>query len=198
MRILLKFHSSSIIDRLESRYLSSTDALAFVYCSYKDRVSQTLAALVSSLVQQIARCCASLPEPVHELYNQHQSRNTRPTVSEYLNLLRDLVIMFPRTYLVIDALDECQESDETRSKFTRLLLDLPANVYLLCTSRKLGDISDLFCSAACLEIAGSNSDVELFLTGQILRSKRLRSFCETSPSLERTILDKVIVNAKGM
>ena len=155
-------------------------------------------ALVSSLVQQVVRCCPSIPEPIRALYNQHQARNTRPTVAEYSIMLRDLVTIFPRTSFVIDALDECQEIDETRSKFTKLLLDLPANVHLLCTSRKLGDISDSFSSAPRLEIVGSNGDIELFLTGQISSNRRLQSFCETSPDLKRTILDKVISNAKGM
>ncbi|KAK0100804.1 hypothetical protein ONS95_007251 [Cadophora gregata] len=190
--------ASSIINRLESQLLSSTDALAYIYCSYKDRSSQTLVALVSSLVQQITRSCTSIPESVRSLYQQHQSRNTRPAVSEYSNLLRDLITIFPRTYLVIDALDECQETNEARSKFIKLLLDLPTNVHLLCTSRKLGDITESFASASSLEITGNNSDIELFLTGQISGNRRLRSFCEISPDLKRTVLGKIVSNATGM
>lgn len=173
--------------------------MAYVYCNYKDQASQTLPALLASLVQQLVQCSNPIPQNIRDLYHQHQSRNTKPSIDDLSTHLQLLATNFSRTFVVIDALDECQDTDETRSKFITLLLRLvPANLHLLCTSRRLGDIENYFAAASCLEINAMNEDIETFLTSQVLESERLRSFCRSSENLQSTIVDRIVNNAQGM
>lgn len=72
---------------------------------------------------------------------------------------------------MIDALDECRDSDGTRSQFLTKLRDLQArgDVRLLATSRFVPEIVDEFRGALKLEVRASNEDVKCFVVGQIYR-----------------------------
>jgi hypothetical protein len=177
---------------------SSNIGLAFIYCNYKERDSQTLANLIASLVQQLVQRSSAVPDDVRALYAHHQSQKTRPGDVEYCKILRSLVASFSHVYIIVDALDECNESNGTRSKLTKELQESPANLHLLCTSRHLGDIEESFARASRLEIRASNADVQRFLEAQISQTPRLVGFCKTVESLQSTIIEKLIQKAKGM
>jgi len=177
---------------------SSNIGLAFIYCNYKERDSQTLANLIASLVQQLVQRSSTITDEVRALYAHHRSRKTRPGDAEYSKILRSLVASFSYVYIVVDALDECNESDGTRSKLIRELQRSPAHLHLLCTSRHFGDIEKSFTGASRLEIRASDTDVETYLLARISDESSLTEFCERDKTLERDIVEKVVEKADGM
>ncbi|KAG4441578.1 hypothetical protein IFR05_002963 [Cadophora sp. M221] len=190
--------ASTIIDRLLTGLMPSNVAVAFVYCNYKERRAQNFPALIASLVQQLVQCSDSVPEDVRLLFEQCRSKNTSPTVGQVTGMFRSLLASFKRTFIVVDGLDECSGTDETRSNLIKLLNSLPIQVGIICISRRLGDIEEGFRTASRLEVRASQEDIEVFLRSQILGSDRLRSFCESSEHLQDTIIEKLVKNAKGM
>jgi hypothetical protein len=178
--------------------LSSSNGLAYIYCNYKEQEKQTLTNLMASLVQQLVLHSSAVPDEVRALHAHHDARNTRPGDADYSKILRPIVAIFSRVYVVVDALDECNESNGTRTKLSEELKALPANVQLLCTSRRLGDIEKSFALASHLEIRARDADVEMFLNAQISQTPRLLEFCTSFKDLQSTIIEKLVEKAKGM
>jgi hypothetical protein len=195
---MLIFSRSAIIDKLERPRLSLDVGLAFIYFNYKERERQTLVNIVASLVQQLVSRSKAIPKDVRALYSHHQSRKTGPGETEYSEILFSLIDKFRYVYVVIDALDECDETRGSRTRFIKELLKLPAKVRLLCTSRHLGDIEKQFATASRLEIRASKADVERFLHAQISQTPRLLEFCTKFEDLRSLITNKLVENAKGM
>jgi hypothetical protein len=194
--LVLTISRSTVIDKLQTQLSSQNIGLAFVYCNYKERDSQTLANIVASLVQQLVQCHTTIPDEVRALYTQYNPNNTRPSGEEFSKLLQSLVARFSQVYIVVDALDECNQ--ETRSKFIKKLQGLPANLHLLCTSRHLGDIQEAFAEASHLEIRASDADIAQYLEAQILQVPKLVKFCKKAGDLQSSIIEKLVEKADGM
>ena len=152
----LTISRSAIIDKLQTQLSPPNVGLAFAYCDYKERDSQTLVNLIASLVQQLVQCYNTVPDEVRTAYTKYLSRNIRPGDEEFSKILQSLIAKFSHVYVVVDALDECGQ--KTRNKFIERLQESPQNLHLLCTSRHLGDIQEAFSEASHLEIRASDAE----------------------------------------
>lgn len=193
---VLTITRSAVIDKLQNQLSGQNVGLAFAYCHYKERDTQTLANLIASLVQQLVQCLSTIPDQVRTLYTQHNSKNTRPSGEEFLRILQLLVARFSHVYVVVDALDEC--NPETRSKFIKKLQESPASLHLLCTSRDLGDLQEAFSEASRLDIRASDADITRYLEAQIWQVPKLVKFCTKAGDLQSSIIDKLVEKASGM
>lgn len=136
-------HSSSVIDMLK------TDAslfLAHFYFDFSDIQNQDCRSLASSLVSQLATssdaCLA---------YLQRECSSGRPdqppTYEKLLVMLSRLLCLSGRTFIVIDALDECPESERDKNllRFLEHLCALDRekkDLHFFVTSRPATDIQD--------------------------------------------------------
>jgi ankyrin repeat domain-containing protein 50 len=189
--------SSTVIETLKIGSLATSLGLAYVYCNHKDQGSQTVSELIASLVQQLSRQRRRVPEDARVLYTMHHSSRTRPVLMEWLQVFRSIITDFSNVYIVIDALDECNEADGTRRTLIEELRRLPG-LHILCTSRYLGDIARLLQDATQLELRASDADIARFLDCQITEEKDLMRFCERDPSLRNDMIEKIVKQADGM
>jgi hypothetical protein len=97
----------------------------------------------------------------------------------------------------VDALDECQEEDGTRSHLLATLRDLQrkADMRLMVTSRFIPDIENEFRLALRLEIRTSDADVKRFVIGQ---TYRLPKCVQRDNHLQRVVQEKIIKAVDGM
>lgn len=98
----------------------------------------------------------------------------------------------------MDALDECNANNGARRELIRELRDLGPHLHLLCTSRRLGDIEQVFETSSSLEIQATDTDVRTFLEAHISHDSSLAAFCARDKFLQTTIIEKLIEKAKGM
>lgn len=194
--ITLTVSRSAIINKLQTRQNSRAVGLAFAYCNYKEHDIQTLANLIGGLIQQLVLCYGTITDEIRALYSQYNQRNIRPSEDEFSKVLLSLISKFSHVYIVVDALDEC--NPKTRSKFIEKLQELPTNIRLLCTSRHLGDIQEAFSDVSHLEIRASDADVARYVQAQILQVPKLVKFCKKAGNLQSTIIEKLVMKAKGM
>jgi hypothetical protein len=84
-----------------------------------------------------------------------------------------------RVFVVIDALDECEES-ANRGPILELLKDLMGSrVRLLITSRPFPpDIEDLLGHRAQILVEASESDIQAFVLEQIAKSRRMKNIID--------------------
>jgi len=98
---------------------------------------------------------------------------------------------------VVDALDECQDSDGTRRQFLAKLHDLQArqDVRLMATSRFIPDIIDWFNGALELEVQANKEDIKRFVAGQIYRLPRC---IQRDLALQEIVQEKIVEAVNGM
>ena len=188
--------ASAVISTLETEVASPEVGTAYLYCTHAERDKQNIEEMIGSLIQQLLRQ-RPVPKDTLKLYSSHEDFNTRPSLAELSAQLELLTSMFSAVYIVVDALDECPESNNTRRSLIAQLRKLNPQVRLLFTSRPLGIIEDLK-DAARFPIVSPEEDMRKYISTQIHQEHRLLALCQKHTDLEAEILDKIIAKADGM
>jgi len=171
-------------------------AIAYIYCSYKEP-NQTAINLIGSLLRQLIHAQSTIPDDIVRLYRYHLHQQTRPRLAEYSKLLQSEVRRFSKAFIIIDALDECSESDGIRGLLPEVQKLLP-DIYLLVTSRHIGNIERGFEGVNRLEIRASDADVKDYLNARIEQDPQLARHIKADPTLRYTILNTIIQKTNGM
>jgi hypothetical protein len=137
-----------------------------------------------------------MPKEIKEFYFDHQKPGAYPELTDYSRLLHLTADRFSKTFLIIDALDECKE--DTRYNLLRDIRKLPLNVHLLCTSRYMPDIEQQLYNCARQEIRARNKDVESYISGIIEQNIRLRNHVIADSSLRDAVIRTIVANIDGM
>ena len=173
--------------------------LAYFYFDINDKTKQTSRNLISSLVFSLTAKSNNFL-PVDRLYKKHDKLSL-PTKDELLTLLMELLQGFGQTYVVIDALDECD--DDHHKLFDKVIKvmykwQLP-HFHLLVTSRREQDIiinmeelvpTELHLSA---ELVGS--DIISYVHSAVENNGKLRRW---SHEIQQDIESALISGANGM
>ncbi|KAF2098299.1 hypothetical protein NA57DRAFT_39948 [Rhizodiscina lignyota] len=144
--------------------------VAFVFCNYKGKASQTEADILAAMLKQLVQVQPSAAASVFQLYEKYPMKNTRPTPAEILGALKTALDNYTAAYIVVDALDECKDRN-TREVLVKDLLELQqiTDVRLLVTSRFIPEIEAMFKQTSPLEVRASEEDVRRYVAGQLHR-----------------------------
>lgn len=185
------------VDHLMKTVQSSSIGVAYVYCNYKAQEEQGTDNLLAAILKQLVRTRSSLMEPVEQLYVQHVNRGTRPSVDEISAALQNVLAKFSAVHVVIDAVDECRDSDGTRHLFLAKLKDLQVktDLRIMVTSRPFLDISDEFKTALTIDIRARDEDVKWYVAGQVHRLPRC---IRCDAALQKIVEDKITEAVSGM
>lgn len=170
--------------------------IAYIYCNFRRPSDQKAEKMLASLARQLCTTVGSTPATLRKIYEKHEGRGTRPSIEETLSVLRDVTASYTTVFIVIDALDECQEDDGQRSKFLSQIKDLQSQrgIKLLATSRHILDIEAEFEGSPSVEILAVDDDVRRFVEGRISRSR----FVRQSPELADEAKNGIVQSAQGM
>jgi len=155
--------------------------------------------LIASVVQQLIQRRTVMPEELNRLHKAHIHERTRPSLKECFDLLQSQVLLFTKTFVVIDALDELPESNGTRARLIAEIQKLRPTVHLLVTSRYDASIESIFQTedAARIEILARDEDVKGYLESRIEHG-RLKRNVGNDRELRNLITDTIVANARGM
>ena len=187
-----------MVDYLGRTFRGEDVGIAFIYCSYKEQMDQNVTNLIASLLQQLVQRHSIVPNKVRSLYEQHVGKRTRPTFAECSELLRSELTGCSRAFIIVDALDECNEINGTRNGLIAELLSLPPNANLLVTSRHVLSIEDKLNQSPPLEIRASDTDVRIYLEDRIQKESRLKRHVQADPNLRNSIVDTIVKKVQGM
>ncbi|KAL9584822.1 MAG: hypothetical protein Q9212_001889 [Teloschistes hypoglaucus] len=188
--------ASVVIDHLSQTVVDENHALAFVYCNYKERAQQTQNHLISSLINQLIASTGDFPSDLGPLYHRHSMKGTKPSQSELLSLLGSIASGFEYIFLVVDALDEYDDSEGIRDALIPTLCTAVPNACILVTSRPY--VNPQSSDISRLEIRASDHDIRLYLRNQILHQPRLKRHTQADPSLLTLIEDTIVTKSDGM
>ena len=130
--------SSLVIDRLSDGVYGDNISVAYLYCNFQTQKSQFTAHMLGSLLEQVIGGLEVVPVEIHHAFRKAKQGFDRRglSVSEILKLLLAALRSLKRTFICIDALDEC--ATESRPEFLRSLHSLvenSPNVRLFVTGR---------------------------------------------------------------
>lgn len=190
--------TSIVVEELTSRF--STDpsvGIAYIYCNFRRQDKQKIDDLLTSLLKQLSESQPSLPATVKELYDQHKTKWTRPSLDEISGSLQVVTSLYSRVFLIVDALDECQASNSCRSKFLSEIFSLQAKckVNLFATSRFIPEITTKFQGDVSLEIPASKEDIGRYLEAHM---RHLSPFNEWNRQLQDEIKARISDAVDGM
>jgi len=185
------------VNHISSIFSSKNVGIAYLYCDYQDQTDQNPENLTASLVKQLARKHGVMPPRLEELYNKFSRGGKRPDLEELTALLLQLSGSFLQTYIVVDALDEC-ESTVHRKQFLSVLQAMEdAHIKLFITSRSHPpDIRRAFNGKSQLNIVATEQDIREYLAGRIDDDYELADLI--GPDLRDDILSNITSNVCGM
>jgi Cdc6-like AAA superfamily ATPase len=191
--------TSIVVDELYTKFQNDASVgIAYIYCNFRRQREQKPTDLLASLLKQLVQEQRFVPESVKTLYERHKVKRTRPSFDEISKELYSVVADYSRTFIIIDALDECQVSDGGRQRLLVEMVDLQTKTgaNLLATSRFIPETVKKFEGRSTrLEIRASDDDLRRYLDGHI---SRLPSFVSRSPDLQNQVKTAIINAVDGM
>lgn len=190
---------STIIDHMRDQsQQASGHIVVYYYFDFADNKKQTLASFLKSIIYQLSSVEEIVPEPVAELYTKHCGLQ-EPRSDELLEVLMNELARPQRTYLLIDALDECSK-DERQNFFDSFLkYPLPTNLNILVTSRKEPDLEAAlkgsFSHSVCIQGSVIDADVRTHVSNVISRDNILQKW---KPAIQQEMLEAIVQGSHGM
>jgi hypothetical protein len=185
------------IDHLYKVAEGNDIGIAYLFCNYKAQTDQSAPSLLAALVKQLVQSRPEITVPVTHVYDHHSKRGSRPSLDEMFSALQSVCSNFIAVHIVVDALDECADTDGARSRLIDKLRNLQAttDVRLLFTSRFIPEIRQKFQSNPILEVRASEEDVRRFVAGQMLC---LPNCIQHSDELMRAVQNRIVEAVDGM
>ena len=188
--------ASIAVNHLETSFPDDKTGRAFLFCIYKRQDNQKVDDLLSSLLGQLAVRQSIVPKSIRELYNKHR-KGEKPRLSrnEIREELCNITKAYSRTFIIIDALDECK-TDHIRNELlseiyklqegsdTRLMVTFRPNV----VPRRPSSVTEH-------EILAYKEDIEEYLTG---RMSELPSVVQDNNELQCKIKTHILNLVDGM
>jgi len=194
-------YSSSVIDGLESS-LQDGEVLAYFYCDFRDERSTSAAevmrSLLSQLLQQFSRRAIDPGDLIDALTVKMDGGAS--TVNNVILLARYVSRAAKQfngqPFLVVDALDECEDVEGLLNAITELR---KGGMRLFVTSRPLQIIKDSFSGLPSVDMDimkyEVSTDIELHVTRELDSHRRLRI---VDASLKTEIYSVLCKKADGM
>jgi hypothetical protein len=192
--------SSTAIEDIRDTCQKDADAShAFFYFSFSDKRKQSDSDLLRSLVAQLG-----WREPGLSMLRQayENAKSSVPGPDELEKILLASIRSCSKVYLLVDALDECPEDNETRqsvlARIERLTQDA-SNLKIFATSRELDSIRKSMEALAAEPLRvitrAVDADIQAYLSTELSRDRNL---CELSPEMRVLIESTIASQADGM
>ncbi|KAN0087343.1 hypothetical protein V8E54_001031 [Elaphomyces granulatus] len=188
--------ASIVVDHLKTSFPDDKTGKAFLYCIYKRQDNQKVDDLLASLLGQLAVWQSMVPESIRELYNKHR-RGEKPRLSrnEILEALSSITKTYSRTFIIIDALDECKTNHIRNELLSEVYkLQEGSDTRLMVTFRP-SIVPNPPSSVRELEIRAYKEDVEGYLSG---RMSELPTVVQDSNELQCKIKTRILSLVDGM
>lgn len=100
-----------MVDHLSKTQTHAKTALAYFYFDYRQQESQIAGFFVTNILRQLVAQLGHLPDCLLDLYERFKLKEARFLELEVSNALREILKLFERCFVIIDAFDECVDGD---------------------------------------------------------------------------------------
>jgi hypothetical protein len=187
--------ASIVIDHLKT-FPDSETGNAFLYCVYKRQDNQDVDDLLASLLGQLTLWKSTIPASVRKLYDEHlDDKKPRLSRNEIHGALSSIIKTYSRTFIIIDALDECK-TNRIRNELLSEVYKLQegSDLRLMVTFRPSIELEPPS-SMTKLEIRARMEDIDQYLNDQM---SELCTIVQKNNELQRKIKDHILTSVDGM
>ncbi|KAE9380762.1 hypothetical protein N431DRAFT_477640 [Stipitochalara longipes BDJ] len=198
------FLTSKAIDDIQGSLNSNSnqEGFAFFYCNRNEAERREPLSMLRAFVRQLSTPSSekhSIQKRLKAYYNDCRLKASQPTMKDCKELLLELVNIYPRTTLVIDALDECEKHKrlELIETLDYILAQASNPVKIFISSRPDGDIKERLKDRANIEIDANKNqdDISRFVNSEIVKHRRWRNM---PPKLQTQIVETLQQQSQGM
>ncbi|KZP27082.1 hypothetical protein FIBSPDRAFT_818692, partial [Athelia psychrophila] len=188
---------STVIEMIRAECVAEP-SFASAYFFFDNRNAQTDLSLhakfIRSIIKQLSHQSAGFPAALVDLYGGGQQQ---PSIQSLQLVLEKIIDGFERTFIIIDAVDECTDREKTLAWIEQLTQHKRCNLQLLFSSRPEQDITDKLSSMAYIARVTLNSkladkDIETYIDAML--SKMIRWNAQTIARVK----DALITDSDGM
>lgn len=172
-------------------------AVAYWYFNYQETDLQSPVTVLSSILRQILESLPTLPRTILDAYQQHLKLRKEVTLQTLIQLCADVIGCTMRSYVIIDALDECENARHRSDLLVALrrLSQLPNGRVLVTSREHQSDVSSDLKAATQITIRAHESDLRRYLHEEL---KHAESMDVISESFAAIIAERIIQKADGM
>ena len=178
-------------------------AVAYFYFDFNDRQKQDPELMVRSLICQLSQQCVRMSSGLDSLYSSSQNGLRQPPSDALVKVLQELIEEFPCTYIIIDALDECDDRKELMKVIKRIYAWQLQGLHLLFTSRREGDIESTLGrilderNILCIQTKAVDHDIKLYIRQRLSEEESLQKW-RPDAKIQQQIENSLMEGAHGM
>ncbi|KAI5803500.1 hypothetical protein DFH27DRAFT_50967 [Peziza echinospora] len=214
---------STVVNLLEETFSEDPEVgIAYFYCDHAYREQEQSAVNITrSLLQQLAfKHAASISGADAEtlafldsLMTLYETADEKPpTFKQCMDMLRFVLTLFPKVFIIIDGIDECDERNILIPELVAAASSRGStSLSLIVSSRDSPEISEIFSNSARLEVRASDADIRRYVEHRIDRSRNsslglllldpgtrtVRKVPQAAIALRRFITDRISKKAQG-
>jgi hypothetical protein len=151
--------------------------------------------LVGGLLKQLLATLPDLPKDLVEIYRQKAERERKfLELSDAITIFSSTCKTFKRTYVCLDALDECKDVIQLLKSLQNL-----SSVFFFMTSRRHLQVyvQSHFKETLAIPIVASENDIRAYIKDKV-DVNRTEEPEIMDDKLEGEIMDKIVASSKGM
>ena len=177
--------------------------VAYFYFDFNDSTKQYHDKMLRSLVIQLSSNHQSIPEPLLSLFNSCHSGAKPPQTKDLEKLLKTLIDLYEKNYIVLDALDECEDRQELLDFLQSAIGWRSQKLNVVITSRKLKEFEDFFDaeieerSRLSIQNEKVDDDIRSFVHGKLQNDRRFRRW-RGQPKVREEIVTRLMEKSDGM
>jgi Cdc6-like AAA superfamily ATPase len=159
--------------------------------------------MIRSLLSQLSSFYPSIPTALEALFSSHQNGNRQPQTDALETTLDAITERFERVFLVLDALDECEDRQLLLSFIDRLMNWKSGKLRVIATSRKEKDIEDFFKAKLddgkrlSIQNEKVDEDIRSYIHEKLQSDQRFERW-QKQPKVQEEIEKKLMEKADGM
>lgn len=172
--------------------------VAYMYCDYADRDNQTAENIIATLVKQLSLQKPSSLGYIWKLYEQCNRGKIRPDATRLTETMKNICTGYRQIYVVIDALDECDEKSRKSILAQFDKVDHSVARFFLTSRPHLTEMQRKFSELPQVKIKAEASDIREFILNNIRENDILSELIENTMDLEDEIITTIIGKAGEM
>lgn len=176
-------------------------ASAYFFFDFNDQQKQRPDMMVRSLIAQLLQQCIQVLPSVDALFKTFKRLQIQPSMETLLDTLKELIDHFPSSYIILDAMDECENRRDLMVIIKTLHGWKDQGLHLLLTSRREGDISITLDrllephNIVNIQTKTVDGDIKLYVHERLAKDDTLQKWTvEDKQSMEKSLTE----GARGM
>lgn len=171
--------------------------VAYVYFSFQDLNKQSTDYLIRTLIRQLFSGGSITWMAITNLYDKCSMGGQQPSQTALLDLLVQAIEQTSRTFIMVDALDECIDKENAVDIILELFERLSGKLNILVTSRhetfiedSLSDIDTQRLAKVPIRNAAVDKDISDFVRSRMEKDRKLRKWRTESDYIVETLVSQ--------